>query len=95
MSARDLYELRYDGCPWDRLPPNARANWERIAVERAERIVMSHLRELDVEYDGVKLRDLLARDLERAPPTWTRSQLDAVERYRARLQIDSALELEP
>jgi hypothetical protein len=41
-TAQELYERTFGidppRCPWDRLPSEARANWERIARERPARL---------------------------------------------------------
>lgn len=40
-SARELYSMSFDnqpGCPWERLPAEAKARWERIAKERPARL---------------------------------------------------------
>ena len=38
MTGQELFESRERICTWDRLPDEAKANWERIAEQRQARI---------------------------------------------------------
>lgn len=37
-TAQELYERSARRCPWERLPAEAKANWERIARERPAKV---------------------------------------------------------
>lgn len=41
MTGYELYERgrTSDSCPWDKLPDDAKKNWERNAIEYARKVV--------------------------------------------------------